>query len=194
MSVSMRTRVRAKMRSELALQMYPLFAEQGIETVTTEQAAKEAGISRATFFRYFSSKEEAVVTAVHAVGTDLASVMEKLEPRSGESILEMLRRCFEASVIAVETDASAVRGRTQLVLSSPSLRAAWSMQRSETEKSLAEALNEHCENLRLARTATVIALTLHEHALVRWLESEDISFRDALDESFDYAAMLDTPR
>lgn len=182
------------MRSELAQQMYPLFAEQGIESVTAEQAAKQAGISRATFFRYFSSKEDAVVTAVHSVGTDLASAMEMLEPRSGESILEMLRRCFEASVIAVEADASAVRDRTQMVLSSPSLRAAWLMQRSQTEMSLAEALDEHCGNLRLAQTATLIALTLHEHALMRWLESDDVSFRDALDEAFDYAAMLDAPR
>ena len=50
-----RDRVREKMKAELAERAYAVFAERGVESVTVQQAAQAIGISRATFFRYFSS-------------------------------------------------------------------------------------------------------------------------------------------
>ena len=45
-----------------------LFAAQGYATTTIEQIADAAGVSRRTFFRYFSCKEAIVVFAMDAYG------------------------------------------------------------------------------------------------------------------------------
>src|SRR6266508_6764363 len=45
-----------------------LFGAQGYHGTTVEQIAETAGVSRRTFFRYFSSKEEIVVFAMDAYG------------------------------------------------------------------------------------------------------------------------------
>jgi AcrR family transcriptional regulator len=45
-----------------------LFDSQGYHRTTVEQIAEHAGVSRRTFFRYFSTKEEIVVFATDAYG------------------------------------------------------------------------------------------------------------------------------
>lgn len=190
---AMRDRVREKMRVELAEQMYPLFADEGVDNVTAEQAAREAGISRATFFRYFASKEDAVTTAIRSLGPDFADVLSSLESRPGESLLELLRRCFESSVKSAERSPEEARIRARTVLATPALRSSWAARRQEQQTGLAQALCAHCPNPRLADTAAVIALALYDHALARWLETPDQRLRDLLDEAFDYAVLLDLP-
>ncbi|MGP9814974.1 TetR family transcriptional regulator, partial [Glutamicibacter sp. 363] len=91
-----RDRVREKMKAELAQQAYAVFAERGMENVTAQQAAQAIGISRATFFRYFSSKEDAVVTALRSMNVHFSDMVASMSSHSGESLLELLRRSFEA--------------------------------------------------------------------------------------------------
>ncbi|MGO3340819.1 MAG: TetR family transcriptional regulator [Glutamicibacter arilaitensis] len=186
-----RDRVREKMKAELAQQAYAVFAEHGMENVTAQQAAQAIGISRATFFRYFSSKEDAVVTALRSMNVHFSDMVASMSSHSGESLLELLRRSFEATVVAAEQDPQSMRGRVELVWSTPALRSSWQESRREQQMSLAQALSPFCSNHRLAETSALLALTLFDHALVRWLDSPQRTLREVLDEAFDFAAMID---
>ncbi|MGP5701378.1 TetR family transcriptional regulator [Glutamicibacter arilaitensis] len=186
-----RDRVREKMKAELAQQAYAVFAERGMENVTAQQAAQAIGISRATFFRYFSSKEDAVVTALRSMNVHFSGMVASMSSVSGESLLELLRRSFEATVVAAEQDPQIMRDRIELVWSTPALRSSWQESRREQQKSLAQALSPFCANHRLAETSALLALTLFDHALVRWLDSPQRTLREVLDEAFDFAAMID---
>src|SRR4051794_25180555 len=56
--VPLRERNRARTRREIEAAALELMEQQGYQLTTVEQIARRAGISSATFFRYFSSKEE----------------------------------------------------------------------------------------------------------------------------------------
>ncbi|MET8981442.1 TetR family transcriptional regulator [Streptomyces sp. NPDC004539] len=90
---SLRERTRAAMRAEVSEVAFRLFAEQGFENTTVEQIAAEAGLSRATFFRYFGTKEEVVLGRIVEFGREIAAA---LAARPGnEGPWEALRRAFD---------------------------------------------------------------------------------------------------
>jgi len=191
MASIVRDRVREKMKTELAQQVYTVFAERGMENVTAQQAAQAVGISRATFFRYFSSKEDAVVTALRSMHMHFSQMIDSMASNPSESLLELVRRSFEPTVVAAEKDPETMRSRVQLVWSTPALRASWQESRREQQAELAQALNPFCANPRLAETSALLALTLYDQALVRWIDTRDETLREILDEAFDFVAMID---
>lgn len=186
-----RDRVREKMKVELAEQAYAVFAERGIENVTVQQAAQAAGISRATFFRYFSSKEDAVVTALRSMTGHFSEMASSMSSQPGESLLELLRRSFEPAVAFAEQDPATMISRIELVRSTPALRASWQESLREQQMALAQALSPFCVNQRLAETAALLGLSLYDHALDRWVGGTGSTLREILDEAFDFAAMID---
>ncbi|MFJ2470319.1 TetR family transcriptional regulator [Glutamicibacter sp. NPDC087583] len=186
-----RDRVREKMKVELAEQVYAVFAERGMENVTAQQAAQAIGISRATFFRYFSSKEDAVVTALRSMTAHFSDMASSMSSHPGESLLELLRRSFESAVVFAEQDPVAMQGRIELVRSTPALRSSWQESRREQQVALAQALSPFCANQRLAETAALLGLALYDHALTRWVGTAGSTLREILDEAFDFAAMID---
>lgn len=61
-----------------------LAAERGIAETSIDDIAAEAGIGRATFFRYFESKELAIATGLSDVGVHvLADVIASMDPDLG---------------------------------------------------------------------------------------------------------------
>jgi TetR/AcrR family transcriptional regulator, regulator of mycofactocin system len=77
-------------RRELELIALRLFTEQGFDNTTIEQIAAEAGVSKRTFFRYFSSKSSVLWSEfdseVEAIRAALAEVPETMP------MMEAIRR------------------------------------------------------------------------------------------------------
>lgn len=90
---SLRARTRQAMRDEVSAIAIRLFAEQGCDNTTVEQIAAEAGLSRTTFFRYFGTKEDVVLTWVEELGPVLAATFAARP--AGEDPWRSLRRTFD---------------------------------------------------------------------------------------------------
>lgn len=89
---TLRERTRRAVHAEITATAMRLFAENGFEATTVDQIAREAGISRRSFFHYFGSKEDLVLGDTVALGE---RVREALEARpADESAWVALREAF----------------------------------------------------------------------------------------------------
>ena len=69
-------RKRQLVRDELAQAALRLLAKQGFEETTVDELAAAAGVSRRTFFRYFASKEDVVISSVVVVSEGILAEVE----------------------------------------------------------------------------------------------------------------------
>lgn len=115
-----------RLKSEAASASIPacalaLFDEKGFDNVTVDEIATAAGISRRSFFRYFSTKEDAVVGTHGPFGQKVVSAFAA---RSlGEGVWTSLRQAFEVIVHKVEEDPEAAARTMRVVEATASLRA-----------------------------------------------------------------------
>ncbi|GAA1526465.1 TetR family transcriptional regulator [Nocardioides humi] len=90
-----RARRRAEVRERIADAAARLASEQGIAATTADDIAAAAGVGRATFFRYFDSKELAIATGLSGAGAYvLAEVLAGVDPALGP--LDAVRVAYAA--------------------------------------------------------------------------------------------------
>src|SRR6266513_83157 len=136
-AVGLRERKRQRTRAAIQAAGLHLFTTRGYDTTTCEQIAAAAEVSPATFFRYFPTKEDVVLSDDY---DDLLLALLQDRP-AGESPVQAVRRSLAAGLEAVYTaDADMIRERLRLVLSVPALRARRYEQQRATETLLAEGL------------------------------------------------------
>ncbi|QWF83777.1 TetR/AcrR family transcriptional regulator [Amycolatopsis sp. CA-230715] len=115
-------RDRKKAKTKVAIQeaTLRLFAERGYEATTVEQVTQAAGVSRATYFRYFASKADVVLYDV----TDMLLVDALRALPCGQHPVRALR---EAAQVAQEQQTAQRRDSDQqreyLMRTVPELRA-----------------------------------------------------------------------
>jgi AcrR family transcriptional regulator len=117
----LRSLTRETVRAQIAETAWSVFAERGFEDVTVNEVAEATGISRASFFRYFSSKEEAVFVAQEAMGAEIATALEERPPQ--EDVWEAMRRAFDAATPNYASNPARSLARLNLTRETPSLRA-----------------------------------------------------------------------
>ena len=193
MTAGVRERARDALLFELAQEIFDVFAERGFEEVTVDEAARAAGISRATFFRYFGSKEDAVVAALEATPRDYGAILRALPAREGESAWALVRRAFEISAEVARARPALLRARARLLSGTPSVRARLSLRRAEQEASLADALTERLGDALAARALAAAAVAAHDLAWRVWSESDEPDLGVVLDAVFGRLASPGTP-
>lgn len=72
---SVRERKRRETRQRIVDAGLKLFASNGYEATTLDAIAAEAGISRRTFFHYFKSKDEILISMQSGLGEQLAAAI-----------------------------------------------------------------------------------------------------------------------
>lgn len=127
----LRTRRRLDTHQEIHQAALELFEEQGVRETTVQQIADRAGISHRTFFRYFTSKEQAAlpgqrrmlqaIDALEVSGTEPAAVLRDVEAmaeavmnRENDPELEEHRRV--ARLLARESELQALAASQEQVL------------------------------------------------------------------------------
>ncbi|MEU6041593.1 TetR family transcriptional regulator [Actinomadura sp. NPDC047616] len=115
-------RERKKLRTRRSIQNHALrlFAEQGYEATTVEQIAAAAEVSPSTFFRYFPSKEDVVVTDEY--DPIMAELFRAQPPEL--PVVEALRTTYrEVFRHMWAEDMDAIVTRVRLMTEVPALRA-----------------------------------------------------------------------
>ncbi|TDQ50723.1 TetR family transcriptional regulator [Actinorugispora endophytica] len=117
--MSLRERTRRAVRGEIAEAAMGLFLEKGFDSTTVEEIAQAAGISRRSYFRYFTGKDEALAGALEAIGRAIA---EELAQRpAGEAPWACLRHAFAPLLARAEADPRAA-ALARLMLERPDLQ------------------------------------------------------------------------
>ncbi|WP_082488225.1 TetR family transcriptional regulator [Microbacterium sp. Leaf159] len=187
MATDVRTRGRELLRGELADAAAKFCAERGFDMVTVEEIARAIGISRATFFRYFASKEDAVVTSARIGRLSLAEQLRRVTPSPGTPVSRAVLEAMTATVVAARTEPEVLRARVAMIGASPSLRATLASERSTQRADLEVALRELVAGDAQARAAAYAAMAAIEMAWETW-RSEDVDFGDALEQAFELIA------
>lgn len=163
-------RERNKQRTRAAIQRegLRLIDGQGYSVTTCEQIAAAAGVSPATLFRYFPTKEDIVL---HDVYDPMIAEAVRARPAS-ERPLVAVRSALATALAGIdEGEMEEVRARTALVLSVPALRARTREQQQSLQEHLAGALaartgnGPDTVNIEVMAAAFAAALTT---AAERW--------------------------
>jgi AcrR family transcriptional regulator len=118
-----------------------LFSQRGFDETTVEEIAQAAGVSRRTFFRYFSSKSDLMAQGIVSYGNALNDAIESCP--AAYSPAQMLR----ATVLRV-AQLSAQQPRTRkimkIVREHPAAREAQLASLSEVQDQVAETFARCC--------------------------------------------------
>lgn len=107
--------------ASIAATALPLFDKKGFDGVTVDEIASASGISRRSFFRYFATKEDIVVSGHAAFGEKIIELV-KARPQ-GEDVWVSLRRGYDVLVDNVDRDPEGAAMTMRVINSTASLRA-----------------------------------------------------------------------
>lgn len=137
----LRTRRRTETSDAIHRSALELFESQGVRETTVQQIAEHAGVSARTFFRYFTSKEQAALPGQRR----LLSAIDELQPSGADlaAVLEDVEALLQ-SAIGRANDPEMVEYRrvTRLLAREPALRALAATQEEVLTERLRRRLTE----------------------------------------------------
>jgi AcrR family transcriptional regulator len=185
--LSLRERKKLKTRRSIQEHALRLFREHGYEATTVEQIAEAAEVSPSTFFRYFPTKEDTVLSDEY---DPIMVTLLRAQPPELSPVAALRAGLFEIVGAFMAADQRQIIERSRLILSVPTLRSRRAEQLRQTQCMLAEALAE-----RAGRPAddfeieafTAALLAVWEVTITRWVESDgEGDLLPLLDRSFEY--------
>jgi AcrR family transcriptional regulator len=182
-SVGLRERKKARTRAAIQSHALRLFLQQGYEATTVQQIIEEVEVSESTFFRYFSTKADVVLTDEF----DPVIVTAFREQPPEMSAIQALRAAFSRAFSQLsDQERDAQRDRMLLVLSVPELRAGMLDQFASAMGLLAEIVAERTKRspgdlaVRVFAGAVVGAVMAAMFAIT---DSQGSDFAQTIDES-----------
>ncbi|MDH2415751.1 TetR family transcriptional regulator [Nocardioides sp. CER19] len=190
---TLRDHAREAVRAEVQRQAWLLFSEHGFEATTVDRIAGASGMSRRTFFRYFASKDDLVLSRMVESGAELLAVLDARP--ADERPWTALRAAFQVIVDKQLGQPDRSR-RLQLMLrDEPAVRATVEEWRRRWTALLTPVVAARLAGgddyvaLR-AEALTRSALECLESAQDHWAEHEDADLSRLVDEAMGAVAPL----
>ncbi|MGI8947901.1 MAG: TetR/AcrR family transcriptional regulator [Ornithinimicrobium sp.] len=160
----LREQRKAHTRAQIQQHGLRLIEQDGYARTSCEQIAAAAGVSAATLFRYFPTKEDIVLQDVY---DPMIAEAVRARPAAEPRLTAVRRGLADAFDEVYEADLEDIRARTALILSVPALRARMLEQQEGITMHLARALADRREDtdagrleIRVAAGACAAALSI----------------------------------
>ncbi|GAA4631205.1 TetR family transcriptional regulator [Actinoallomurus vinaceus] len=170
--LGLRERKKLKTRRSIQEHALRLFQEQGYDATTVEQIAEAAEVSPSTFFRYFPTKEDTVLTDEYD-----ALIVDAIRAQPPElPPMEALRNVMREMVSdMVAADRKRMLDRTRLMMSVPALRSRQWDQTKVTQQAILESLADRvgrpASDFELQAFAAAV-IAVWETAVLGWVEAD----------------------
>jgi AcrR family transcriptional regulator len=182
---SLRTRKYQFVRDAIFDSAIELFDAKGFDETTVEEIAQAAGVSRASFFRYFSSKDDLLARNVIKYGDALTAAIKASPPSS--TPLDIMRK----TVLAVAKETANYPRTRQVIdisLRSAAARQAHMSRMVEVESKVATAFAERVGSLSKdeiePRLLAIMTLSAMNVAVMSWHRGDSPELSAAVEEVF----------
>ena len=174
-SEPLRSRNKTRIRHEIASAAVRLAIERGLSSFSADDIATAAEVGRATFFRYFDSKESAVVVGFYENRlTELVAMLGEAPEKLGP--VDALIWSYRQLAGGFERDSMLLRLLATMLLSSPSLRAKALDYQTSYEQAIAAAIAGRYEDLAdddlRPRWLAASTLAVSTSCVYHWAASE----------------------
>ncbi len=183
-NIGLRERKKAKTMANVQMHAMRLFRELGYNATTVEQIAEAAEISPSTFFRYFSTKEDVVITDNY----DPLLIAAFEDQPSDLSPLQAVRNAMISGMVDMSPDElETMRERNQLIMAVPELRGASLNNLIQTmqlfTEMVAKRVGRKPDDLAV-RTFAGVVVGINISVMLYYAEHPDKDFSKLIDEAF----------
>jgi AcrR family transcriptional regulator len=171
--VSVRAISRHAVRAELARVAFNEFCATGFNQVTFADLAGATGVSRSTFLRYFTNKEDVVLFLFDPIGDTIVEALAS-DARPDDD-WHALRRAFNPVVDFLMRDTTEVMAFLNLIYETPALSARFREKQFDWRPSIVRALQQaHAapDPSIITEVRVAAAMECFTAALAAWRESE----------------------
>jgi AcrR family transcriptional regulator len=161
-----------------------LFSEQGYEETTVAQIAERAGLTKRTFFRYFSDKREVLFDGSHELERIWLEAVAAAPPEATPLAVVTAGLDPVAEMFAERQDFA--RLRAGIIEANPELQERELIKLQRLAGSIKAALIERGVSANAAILAAQAGVTVFHVAFARWVQQDDpAAFRRLMDESLE---------
>lgn len=161
-----------------------LFAEQGYDQTTVAEIAEAAGLTKRTFFRYFSDKREVLFNGSRELQERWISGIEAAPP--GASPMAAVCAGLDEVAELFAGRHSFARMRSRIVTANPELQERELIKLYSLAGAIKTALVDRGVSVNAAMLASQAGVTIFHVAFARWVEQENpAAFRQLMDESLE---------
>jgi AcrR family transcriptional regulator len=165
-----------------------LFEERGFDQTTIDQIAEAAEISRRTFFRYFTDKEELFFAEDERLLDVIQDTLDHAP--AGEPVVDLAHRATRALAAESVADPERRVARERLIAATPALLARRMAKNLRWERAIAERLLERGFSEWEALLLPKFALACFQGAYERWVRDPRQDLQVLVDESFEVLGSL----